>query len=190
MNYKSIDFIIKRLPNINNVFEYGSGNSTLFWAGQGKRVVSVEHDENYYNYMIKNYNYMINSVDYLLIKPEMDSTGNPYNPSLPEYFQSSDLKGYYFNMYVNSINKFSDNTFDVVVVDGRARPSCIAAAIRKINHGGMLILDNSNREYYLTHTSHLLAKWDKHVFLGTVRGLLHMEQTTIFIKPMLITEST
>ena len=73
---------------------------------------------------------------------------------------------------------------EVIVVDGRARASCMFQSISKLRPGGMLILDNSDRSYYLDGISFLLEGWDKRVFRGSVRGLAHQEQTTIFTKPV------
>ncbi len=184
MNYKSINFIGSKLPQINTVFEYGSGSSTLFWLNKGKSVISIEHDPIFYQDLHKKLvaKCYIN-IHYHLIEPEIDSAKNQHNPALPHYFHSADFNGYSFRHYVDSINSFNDETFDVVVVDGRARPACISQATRKIKCGGLLVLDNSDRGYYLENTADLVLGWERHDFVGTVRGLKHHEKTSFFIKP-------
>lgn len=47
------------------------------------------------------------------------------------------------------IKKFPDNYFDIVLVDGRSRPSCLFHSLNKVKKGGLLVLDNAEREYYL-----------------------------------------
>lgn len=184
INYVTVDFIIKKLSLITNVFEYGSGQSTLFWLSQGKSVVSIEHDAQFYEQLFVKVTQMGN-VDYRLIEPEIDAIGNTYQPESPKYYHSGDFKGYCFKSYVESISVFPDESFDVVVIDGRARTACIVHSINKIKCGGMLILDNSNRQYYLENTLQLISDWIRYDFVGTVRGLMHLEQTSIFIKPKL-----
>jgi hypothetical protein len=51
--YSFTDFLIKRLNIKMNVFEYGSGNSTLFLAPFVNSIHSVEHDQRFYE-RIKN----------------------------------------------------------------------------------------------------------------------------------------
>jgi hypothetical protein len=53
-----------------------------------------------------------------------------------------------FEEYVKFIERYSDESFDLISVDGRARVSCFRAAIKKLKPGGMLILDNSERNRY------------------------------------------
>lgn len=49
--YSFIDFIRTRLKSSQNVFEYGSGYSTLFFAPRVSSVTSCEHDKNWYQDM-------------------------------------------------------------------------------------------------------------------------------------------
>jgi hypothetical protein len=179
MNYNTIAYIEKTLMDGNHVFEYGSGSSTRYWINHGCKVTSIEHDILFYTELTKKID---GKCDYFLIPPTRIPSNNK-NPESPDLFQSADLDGYSFENYVKSIDNFEDNFFDIVLIDGRARPSCIKRAIPKLKKNGKLILDNSDRIYYLSETSELLSDWLRVSFTGTVRGLLHHEQTTIFIKP-------
>lgn len=183
MNYSAIDYLISKMPVISSVFEYGSGQSTIFWANHGKQVISIEHDPEFYRSMIGKLS-LIDTVDYRLIEPELVETGFDNFPSSDALCHSANFKGYTFKKYVESINVYPNDHFDVVVVDGRARPSCLARSVSKIKPGGLLVLDNSNRKYYLQETSALLVAWNKKTFFGPVRGLLHREQTTVYTKPL------
>lgn len=180
INYHAIDYIDELTKENLNIFEYGSGSSTRYWVSAGSKVVSVEHDKEFYDELSVKLN---GSIQYLLIEPELKNSDVNYDPVSPDLFQSSDFKGYSFEKYVKAIDIFEDEFFDIVVVDGRARPSCIKRAISKVKRGGKLILDNSDRDYYLSQTSEMLVGWSKRIFRGTVRGLLHQEQTSIYIKP-------
>jgi len=51
MTYPFIDFISDRLRPDMEIFEYGSGNSTLWFADRVKRVDVIEHDEKWYKIM-------------------------------------------------------------------------------------------------------------------------------------------
>ena len=50
--YPSIDFLKDRVSKEMDVFEYGAGNSTLWWADRVGQVVTCEHDENWYERML------------------------------------------------------------------------------------------------------------------------------------------
>ena len=180
MNYNVVSYINLSLGRSVNIFEYGSGSSTLYWVARCSRLISVEHDKNFHDKISVQ---LVPSIQYLLIMSEINNLADFYDPASPDLFQSSDLKNHSFEKYVKSIDAFQDEYFDVVVVDGRARPSCIKRSVSKIKSGGVLIVDNSDREYYWLQTSQLLIGWPKKVFRGTVRGLLHQEQTSIYIKP-------
>lgn len=182
MNYLVIDHVTKLIRPGFTIFEYGSGSSTLYWISQNCKVISVEHDRPFFEALSKKIN---GKCDYFLVEPTPLKAEDEYNPSSPDLFQSmdKDWKNVSFKDYVTSIDRYENNFFDMVTIDGRARPSCIKYAISKLKAGGVLLLDNSDRDYYQTETSAWLANWSSKTFKGAVRGSLQLGQTTIFIKP-------
>jgi hypothetical protein len=116
MTYPSIDFLSQFDYSNKTVFEYGAGNSTLFWAKRAKKVVSVESEIEWYN----------------ILKPIL--------PSNCELLSSSrDV-----NEYVNHIKNYPK--FDIIVIDGIGEARLLAAEIatQYLADGGMIILDNSD----------------------------------------------
>lgn len=180
MNYGVIIHIQNLIHSNVCLFEYGSGSSTRYWISRGCKVVSVEHDKTFFEKMHVS---LAAFCDYKLVEPEQDEAIKSKSHELPESYKSSDYEELSFEAYVKSIDVYPDNYFDLVVVDGRARPACIKHAVPKIKRGGFLILDNSDRDYYLKNTQLLLDGWTQTTYRGVVRGLLHKEQTTIFQKP-------
>lgn len=53
MTYPFIEFITNRLKTKFTLFEYGTGNSTFFWANKIAKVYSVEHNQEWYKKIIK-----------------------------------------------------------------------------------------------------------------------------------------
>lgn len=180
MNYQTVDHLENIVPDGAMVFEYGSGASTKYWISRGCQVVSIEHDRKFFDLM---HDALSASCNYRLFEPEIDPNPNRHSHESPESYKSSDYTGYSFESYVKAIDKYPDAHFDLVVVDGRARPSCIKRSIPKLKSGGIMILDNSDRSYYLQDTAIFLAGWRQVTFRGPVRGLFHQEQTTLFWKP-------
>lgn len=139
-----------------NVFEYGSGGSSLFFLKYAATVVSVEHDAAWFEkvkqaVLAKS----VNGWEGILVGPEVISEGTDKElriRSNPLDYVSEDpnYRQYHWRRYASSIDRFPDNHFDIVLVDGRARPSCLYHSLLKVKRGGLLVLDNAEREYYLS----------------------------------------
>lgn len=116
--YPFLDFI--RLLDFSDldIFEFGSGYSTLYWAGRAKSVTSVEHSKAWFqtvNNLLKSSG--IKNVDLFL---QEDSTS-----------------------YVNSIN-LKSRSYDVIIVDGISRFEAAKASTERLCPNGVIILDNSD----------------------------------------------
>lgn len=182
LTFSAIRFLRKNV-NINmTVYEWGSGGSTLFWSNHVTKVVSVEHDKDWFR-KLQTLLSTKKNVDYKLIEPATDDT---YNASLvadPKAFFSKDpdFAGYNFANYVSDIDQYPDDSFDIVVVDGRARPACVFHAIKKIKKGGYLLLDNSEREHYQQAIKLLETEgWKRHDFYGPAPYAYDFSVTSFF----------
>lgn len=127
--YPAIDYVRQLDFRGRSVFEFGSGNSTLFWGSVATRVVSVEDDERWFRMMA------------------------PKVPRNCELILEPDLDAY------PAVIARSGDRYDVIVVDGAARGKtrlrCAEAAIGRLRDGGMIILDNSD---WLPESSRLLRE--------------------------------
>lgn len=126
--YPSIAFLDKRVKPDMSIFEYGSGNSTLWWSKKAARVVSCEHHEEWFGYfkdlVPANVEYV-----YRALQP-----GGDYSKSILE----------------------SEGEFDIVVIDGRDRVNCAKSVLPKLHERGVIVWDNSNREKYEEGYSYLI----------------------------------
>lgn len=113
---------IEYLDNIDfsgkSIFEYGSGNSSIFWARKAKNVTSVEHDKLWFEKVKVN----LSNNQKLLYKENNEQ-------------------------YENSILDLNKK-FDVIVIDGIRRPECSKVIGSCLNNdssdGFMVVLDNSD----------------------------------------------
>lgn len=162
------------------VFEYGSGGSTLYWLRRGANLVSVEHDPHWYA-QVRALLPAGAPVDYRLVEPEPAPAG-PYDPAAPEACRSgaTGCEQLAFRRYAEQIAAFPDASFDLVLVDGRARPACLARAAPRVRPGGLLILDNSERAYYTAGLGAALGEFDALPLPGPVPRVPVVSQTTIF----------
>jgi hypothetical protein len=157
--------------------EYGSGNSTLFFAGQIHHLTSVEHDKKWYSKVkedLKNLGHT--NVDYCLIPPGVIQ---PLNYSL---FREYNLPENEFSVrseyaeYFSFVRTFPDDHFDFIMIDGRARIECALNALPKLKAGGIFVLDNSDRKRYAPIFK-VLSNWKR---VTTTTGLF---DTTFWFKP-------
>lgn len=167
ITFGAIDFLERFMKPGHRVFEYGSGGSTLFWLRWTDQVTSVEHDQGWHEMMRKRLE-QSGSIDYRLVIPVEEPDRTHSDPANPEHYASDDppWRGKSFREYASQIDGFPGGHFDVVLVDGRARPSCMLHAISKIRHGGLLVLDNAERSYYLSRIADQLAGFERHRFAG------------------------
>lgn len=171
------------------VFEYGSGNSTIFWASRAKEVISVEHDELWHNKMKQEFlKQGFTNIKYILSQAAQDPDFANKLPENPSGYISSDTNyaGKKFESYVKQIDHYPDNYFDFIIVDGRARPSCVLHALQKLNLNGYLVLDNTERKHYDTAIQLMSTNnWKKWSFYGPVPYSLSFSETSIFQKTQL-----
>lgn len=151
LTFAAIDFIKKNISRDHVVFEYGGGGSTLFFLKNSAKVVTVEHDKSWFEKLkgiVKHKK--IEHWEGNFIHPEIDQYPNKKDISDPNDYASDDgnYKNVNFKKYVTAIEKYPDNHFDWILIDGRARTSCLAHSIPKLKIGGYLILDNAERKYY------------------------------------------
>jgi hypothetical protein len=147
----SIEMLQQFLKPDMRVFEYGSGGSTVFFARRVQEVVSMEHDEEWYEKLQRRLEDQgIENCTVHYVPPSVTKDADGRDPSDPDdYVSSSDqYSGKSFREYATKIEDYPDHSFDVVVVDGRARPSCFKHAVSKVRGDGLLVFDNTNRDRY------------------------------------------
>lgn len=155
VTYSFIDFIRPRLHKGLCIFEYGSGNSTLFYAEKVQRVVSVEHDKAWYQKIVQQ-----------------------KAPNAEMIFCALDTNGQYSKKAASL-----DEKFDMVIVDGRDRVNCCQYAVDALRDKGVIVLDDSERESYAPARSFLLGAGFKELsFSGISPGLFYEKATSVFYK--------
>lgn len=121
------------------LFEWGAGRSTPFFARYGVTLTSIEHDPKWYQIIQRKMAARRLRVDLKLVEA---------GPSARSAGSAEFLERVEFLNYVQAILRYPDNFFDLVVVDGRERAACLLIALPKVKPSGLLILDDSQRERY------------------------------------------
>jgi hypothetical protein len=173
------------LTNDMMVFEWGSGASTLFFAQRCGDWASVEHSPiwhekvttalTYRGLQHRDSRYSLYPIGNHLIEPEEGF--DPDFASFQPGFATVNFRG-----YVEFINQFSDDYFDVILVDGRARCACLKLALSKVKTGGILLLDDSARSIYQCAMSEI--EWPHRHFEGCIPYYRHGHtvRTTLWVK--------
>lgn len=164
--YDAADAVAARLPPGATVFEYGSGGSTLWLEDRGARVTSVEHHPKWYERMVA------------AVGPS--TVVQLAEPSPTGTRRSEVVARGFFDGYIDTIAGFDDGSFDLVIVDGRCRVACAAAAAPKVRAGGMLLLDDTERDRYRPALD-ALASWSPVTYAGLKPS--GFSRTTVFTRP-------
>lgn len=172
--------IFKRLLNKDMVgFEFGSGSSTIFFSNRIKKLVSLEHSKKWYEEIHSTLEKEhISNVEYHYVPPSNNNMKNgelvTFNGSGVDLTKTPIRTRYY--QYFQFIKDYPDQSFDFILIDGRARVECALNSISKLKPNGMMILDNSERKRYRP-VHEILKDWPK---VHTTTGLT---DTTIWFKP-------
>lgn len=158
-----------------NGVEFGSGKSTAFFAQHLGHLTSIEHHKGWHEKVqawMKERN--ISNVDYRLVEPDKEE--KPFPVALSRHFPDGLKTKTGFVDYVSELAAFGDSSIDFLLVDGRARTECALIGIHKLKPGGILVLDNSERDWYRP-VHEAVATWSK---VYTTTGLT---DTVIWFKP-------
>ena len=156
MNYAFVEFLTPRLSDDLRVFEYGSGQSTLYFAGRVKAVVSVETDTEWIG----------------LLQARL-----PANCELQQVAANPVAE------YCESINSRAE-LYDMVVVDAINRVPCVTSALQALTERGVVILDDSQRPEYADAFPHAASKGFRELtYSGLKPGTSEAASTTVFYRP-------
>ncbi|MCI0621946.1 MAG: hypothetical protein L0387_09790 [Acidobacteria bacterium] len=185
LTFDAIQFLEGHLRRDMRIFEYGSGGSTLFWLTWGASCVSVEHDQCWHALVCQRLG-SSTAIDYRLVTPQLNPPEQkiPVDWADPEECVSSDetYRGSNFRNYVSQIDEFPDDSFDLVLIDGRARPGCIKHSRCKVKIGGLLVVDNADRDYYFAQTLTYLENFERRHFFGAGPLNSYPWMTDIFLR--------
>lgn len=155
MNYPVVRFLEDRLKSDFDLFEFGSGYSTFFYAKLVNKVVSIEDDKLWFHSLKENI-------------PE----------NVEVIYKEKDIDG----EYCRAIHS-AKQTYDVVIVDGGDRLNCIKQSFAALSNRGVIILDDSQRESYSENINYAKEKGFRSIdFEGLKPTGSKIYRTTIFYR--------
>jgi hypothetical protein len=165
-NYEAADFIRSNLSDGATVWEYGGGASTSWLMDLNASITTIEHDPIWYTTLVS-----------------LSQSTSVRNIPCTEFGTiSSEAAEGFFDEYVHSIDACPDESLNLVIIDGRCRVACGQSALPKIEPGGFILLDDSDRHRY-NQLIDDLHDWDSFMFRGLKPGSWGVAETTIWRKP-------
>ncbi len=153
--YPFLKFIEPRLKTSFDVFEYGCGNSTIWYSRKVNSITSVENDKDWYE----------------KIKKRL-----PGNAAMVY----KELK--YGGEYSSEVTR-QEKQFDIIIIDGRDRENSVRNSIQKLKKDGVIIFDNSELDQYQSAVKHLSENQFKQIaFWGMSPITAHYTSTSIFYR--------
>lgn len=153
--YPCIDFLSNQSYKDKNILEFGSGQSSLWWANIAKKILSLEGDKKRF---------------------EMLRLQIPNNIDL-HYVSIESSK-----QCVSDVNSILSNNnvqeFDIIIIDGLYRYEMIEIAMQHLADKGGIICDNS--EGYGFYEGFADSKFRRVDFYGYVPGVVLPHCTSIF----------
>jgi predicted O-methyltransferase YrrM len=129
----AVAFLDAQLKSDMSAVEFGSGRSTAWYAAKVGRLLSIEHNAEWFALVTRDLAARgISNVDYRLVSLDHDE-------SMPEQPKYDPLP-----RYVAVIAELPDDSLDLVIVDGHYRTTCIVEAQTKLKPGGLLLVDDAN----------------------------------------------
>lgn len=132
MTDEQIRVLESHLTNDTVLLEWGCGYSTVYFSQRVKMVISIEHDREWSERVIRMVSDSgISNVNVTLIPKNMDYAN--ITDQMKRYIEFPDTLGI---------------TPDVVLIDGRCRRRCAMDALKFIKPETVVFIHDFNREYY------------------------------------------
>ena len=174
-SYRAVDKVdawLASRPRPIRVFEYGAGASTIWLADRTDEIFSVEHHQGFADYISPTLR-SLPAVELFVVQPTHGAC--PRVPSAKEGNENLD-----FSDYVAAIDQVK-GSFDLIVIDGRARTACLAHAGKRLADDGVIVFDNSARRRYRQAIEACGLVELK--FRGLVPTLPYPDQTSVLYRP-------
>jgi hypothetical protein len=118
ISYDARCMLARILPCDSDVLEFGSGNSTLWYARQFRTVFSVEDHEHWYA-----------CVQLMLSRRRLSNVHH--------YLHNAESYAWF--------GEAATRQFDLVMIDGSIRSACVMTALVRIKADAIIYLDNSDK---------------------------------------------
>lgn len=190
--YGAIEFLSAIVRPHMKVFEYGSGQSTLWWSRMAS-VSAVEHDSEWFQQISAS----VPEPNTITLKSRWTAAPPRYANIVARFSRRSKKTDWPYSIektlrrglidegyeaYCAEVMHF-ESGFDVIVIDGMARRLCAEFSVLNLRDSGLIVLDNSNRSCYSLAFEIFAEQGFRHIpFWGLVPGADFMSCTSVFLR--------
>lgn len=158
MTYPMIEFLKNNIDKTHEIFEFGCGASTVFFARNAKNITSIETNKVWKN-----------------IITEKLQENKLKNTTI--FLDENGIENEHYEKYPQILGK----KFDVIIIDSIKRFQCCINAINSLKKNGFIILDDSERNHYKKIFNFFTENgFKKKDFLGIAPAQLRVKNSTIF----------
>lgn len=179
MSYPAIEFLQNYLTKDHEVFEFGCGASTLFFAGKVKKVVGIETNKRW-----------LGIVEQLLGENKNLTKQIQNNNEILRFTENEETRveinlmqdGLTNNNYENFAKNYGQK-FDLIIIDSLKRFQCAQNVIDALKPNGAIILDDSERKNYRKIFEFFADNNFKQTdFFGIAPAQLRVKNTSFFTR--------
>jgi predicted O-methyltransferase YrrM len=157
----AIGWLRRRIRPHWSILELGAGRSTVWFARRADRLVSFEDNEFWAEWTQR----------------RLRELGH----------ENVELRELPIDGFAAGVEALQERSFDLVVIDFLESPrvtriDLLKPAVKRVRHGGLLLLDDSDRPGY-AEAFDLLAGWRFRRFVGVKDGWPEVCETAIFRRP-------
>ncbi len=178
-SYSAVDFLQKYCQQHQNlqVFEFGSGSSTLFFQRKKYRTFSLETSKTWFNIITQKLSALMSGV----WQENYFSNQNKINGAVVFLLENAYQNPNYYQFLPQNFN--SKQQFDIILVDSLHRLQCVWHSLTFLKPEGLLIVDDFERKNYHKIAQHLAEKnfYQLNV-VDLAVGQLKIKNTAIFCK--------
>ena len=161
LSWACVDYLRGFLKPGMEVFEYGGGGSTIFFAGHGCKVTTVE-----------GYADWVQTIEAKLQELNLEAE--------IRHVDLQDDDRVVRSRYVRQVH--DGGPWDLVLVDGTFRLECLAEARTELKPGGLLLLDNANWDEF-REVPQLLNGFERIALRGLGVARRWVTQTDVYSAP-------
>lgn len=160
MTYPAIEFLEKTITKDHDIFEFGCGASTLFFAKRVRKVCGLETSAKWLEITKK----MLKEEDFDNVEITLMEDG--FDNHAYEHFA-----------------KNVGSKFDFIIVDSLKRFKCVQNSISALKPNGIIILDDSERKSYRKMFEFLAENgFQTKSFEGIAPGQIKPKNTTLIFR--------
>lgn len=159
ISYRARHAIDQFLTTETQMIEFGSGNSTPWFAERVGKLISIEDQQSWFEH-----------TNSLLKKRQLTNVQYEFRPD---------------NSYTD-LSAIEDNSLDFALIDGTDREGCIFSIASKLKAGGMVYLDNSDKDMLFPNGDLRRAEKALRAFVerrsGKIRVFSDFSPTNFFVE--------